>query len=341
MKVQLLVLCATASMVALSCSKAKDATAPDAAQGTQYVSAYSSVDNPLSKAPVDNTAVLSGIIFYFHESAVGGITDPASPDLPDYADNNGSGPVSVASREAGTGVDQGGKITFASPFPYNKTTNDFVYATAFYTNGTTDLSDSGANVFGIDGSQDVLHTELWDAGNMSSPNTTGLTFKHALANIKVVCKGKAGEAIAPIRTAWGNIESITLVGTNTRIRFNRPCLGADPTFEIPKDLPLRGKDYAAFPTAGVEIPASDAADALVAAAMVAPTESSALKFKVKGKNTAEVEVDVTLSGNLEVGKTHTVTFSFGAKDLKVEVTSSTITAWDPNGNTGDSTIENP
>lgn len=341
MKVQLLVLCATASMVALSCSKAKDATAPDAAQGTQYVSAYSSVDNPLSKTPVDNTSVLSDILFYFHESAVGGITDPASPDLPQYEQSGGAGSISMASREAGTGVDQGGKITFTTPFPYNKTTNDFVYATAFYIDGAIRGGVTSHDIYTINGSQDVLHTELWDAGNMSSPNTTGLTFKHALANIKVVCKGKAGEAIAPIRTAWGNIESITLVGTNTEICFQRPCLGADPTFEEPKDLPLRGKDYAAFPTAGVEIPASDAADALVAAAMVAPTESSALKFKVKGKKTAEVEVDVTLSGNLEVGKTHTVTFSFGAKDLKVEVTSSTITAWDPNGNTGDSTIENP
>lgn len=327
MKTKLLLTCAAATLVAFSCTKSNEQGETPGAVHDGYVHANAAIDGQASTRSIaDNSSVLTDIIFMHAESSTDGLTDPAD--------------LTFKNRQLACKRAADGKITFTTPILYNKTTNDYIYLKGVGMGGAvfSDEDTAGAN-YNYDGSNDILFVKMWNAGNIAVPKTTGMTFEHAMANLHVICKAKEGESIDAIRAAWGDISKI-------EVRNEPGLIVILPSGDVHYSLaagafPLLKGDYTPF--VATAIPASDNTT-VTAAAMLTPTDSPVIQFKITGSvSGAVIEKDVTLTGadaKFEAGKTHIVTFTFGAKDKNVEVTTSTINAW-KTGFTGGETIENP
>lgn len=190
-------------------------------------------------------------------------------------------------------------------------------------------------VWAINGKADILLSTLnaaqsYDAGKYSAPTTGTMTFKHALAQLEVICKAMPTTNVAAdlVQSVWGNITKIELLTSPGDMTYTYATNAL--TYGAAAAKPLLYKDYtsAFFPVA---IPANNSS-VVTAAGMFAPS-TGIIRLKVYSVNFPDgIMIPVQLKNssdvacNFEAGKRYTVTLTFGADDKNIEV-KSTIADW--------------
>ena len=180
-------------------------------------------------------------------------------------------------------------------------------------------------------------TDVWNAGQYSSPITTGMIFRHILARIEVICQAESSSTLTVVQTVWGKIESIKFTDALPEMTYTY-ATDAVAVSGTPADFTLlNGATY----TTGAFTPAAIPANgntAITASAMLPPVAGTNITLKIKTVEQQEITKTITLSGNFEKGKIHTVTLTFKANGKDIDVTTSTIEEW-TDGYVGNGDIE--
>ena len=249
----------------------------------------------------------------------------------------------------------GGDITFATVQTYDQKENKNAYFVAYYPVRENSSSSDNTATWTIDGKTDILYAERYDAGSYTSITSgSTMTFKHALAQIRVICKGATGAAQDVIDDVWGKITKIEIetkakaTYTYATQKFAYEVNSQSP--ETTDKLPLLGSNYQALTTEGVQIPADITAagandnngdDGAIAAGMFAPDDNESSTAPIKLTITTKKDNAETTSGPIEVqlmngsnenaafvsGKKHTVTLTFNSKEKNITVTKTEVAAW--------------
>lgn len=274
-----------------------------------------------SKAALLPASALTGI----HFLKVDGTVAPA----------NMAGAVAYTGDRAATSE---GAITFVSAPQYAMNDNN-AYLVGCYPGaaGGATVTEGTSVGWAIDGATDILVTPIWDAGKYSAAKTTGMAFKHELAQLEVVCQAESGVPAGSVQATWGNITGIELVGTKTNALYTYADNAV--TFTGSADKALLQNDYtAAFAPKAIADNGSVAVDA---AGMFAPS-TGVITLKVTTAAGGEKIIPVTLRSagadkDFEKGLKHTVTLTFkaGSKDVSTETA---IDVWGE-GYKGEGTVE--
>lgn len=222
-------------------------------------------------------------------------------------------------------VDNATHVSFTTPQYYDLTNSSYFIG---YFPATS--NDGKRASWKMNGKMDIMTTEkdIYDAGSIFAQKVPVMRFRHALAQLEVICTSEQGTT-ETARERWGQIEYIKIKETAPYVEFwfNDRLLMYINYF--PEAIALSQADYTAD-FAPIDIP--DVGSTVVnAAGMFAP---SGQKFSllVKMKNSSadqEVLVDMGASKSFDKGKRHIVTVIFSAKEIKVKTT---IDEW----KTGDS-----
>ena len=226
--------------------------------------------------------------------------------------------------------DNNGNITFTSPQDYNLNGNN-AYFVAYWPTAIT--TEPGKLTWTISGNVDILKTEIYNAGSYTAPVITGLTFHHALAQLKVILNVDENTSLEVAKAVWGKITRIELTTSETMTytyATNKLTYGTKKLLSLYKD------DYSAkFENQTYELVKDNTA--IVATGMFPPSTGTApIKLKVTGSTNVTGEVEVQLmNGNTEAGfesgKTHTVTLSLGVNPQEIIVSTTTIEPWGTGG----------
>lgn len=105
---------------------------------------------------------------------------------------------------------------------------DITFATAQYYDGANNayfvgyfpaaVVASNVATWTVDAKTDIMTSQVVDAGTDALPLNPALAFKHALAQIEVICKAEAGNHEA-VKTRWGKIEYIKLKDATPTVTF--------------------------------------------------------------------------------------------------------------------------
>lgn len=278
--------------------------------GTRQIEAVSDIEGVATRAVVGTQAALDGIVFVRYD-------DVATNKTAGF-DFSASAAIS-GSRAAGVS----GAITFSPAQSYDKANDKTAYLVGYHPAGTL---TSKVATWTLDGATDILMTDVWNAGRYSSPLKTGMTFRHVLARIEVICQAESGSALSVVQAAWGNITAIKFADalpamTYTYATNTVAASGTKADFPL-----LNGATYAKGAFTAVGVPATGN-KTVTASAMLAPVDSKTVTLKVTTATGGEKSLPITLSGNFEKGKVHTVTLTFKANGKDIDVTSSSIVDW--------------
>ena len=352
----------TAALIMLTaCSQSEVETE---GQTTREIHATSVIEGASTKALIEGTdAALSDLTFLRVD------IDASSGGTPSSYDFSSSSPITGSSRATSSG-----KITFGSsgtPQEYDKVSKKNAYFRGYTTEGlkestsVTSSSVSPTAVWEIKGTNDILMTDVWDAGNYSAPKTTGMIFRHLLSRIEVVCKAETGSSLDVVKAAWGKVTKIEVLNANPELKYTYSsntieASGTPAAFALHKDYTTTESPT----TLEVDIRASDYSEADVdAVAMIpvipltggSPSYSFQLKVTTAGTKTGDLQgeaiiidqINVSLnngsSSNLamEAGKIHKVVLTFKADGRTISCESSSIVAWDTTGNSGTGEVVKP
>ena len=224
--------------------------------------------------------------------------------------------------------DNNGNITFTQSQDYNLNGNN-AYFVAYWPTAIT--TEPGKLTWTISGNIDILKADTYDAGSYTAPVITGLTFRHALAQLKVVLKVAESTSLEVAKAVWGKITKIELTTSETMTyTYATNAL----TYGTKKPIPLYKNDYSAkFENQTYEL-VKDNTD--VIATGMFPASTGKIKLKVTGSTNVTGEVEVQLmnentEAGFESGKTHTVTLSLGANEKDITVSATTIEEWTDGG----------
>lgn len=231
-----------------------------------------------------------------------------------------------------------GAIAFASPQYYNKDGDKSFFIG--YHPAPDVTSDNNTANFTIDGTKDIIATNIFDAGTRLSPVTSPITFNHLLSQIDIKIVAPTNDDI----NYFGGITSVKIVEQpNTCVLT---CEAA------PSLSTTSGSEE--FTVASIS-PSSPVTLTTTAAScgtfMIVPREGTlntetskkevTLKLKIATANTAEQEVAVTLSSRsadtyaIPAGQKSTITLTFKQKGISG---SGAISAWGEEGGTGSEEI---
>ena len=344
----------TAALIMLTaCSQSEVETE---GQTTREIHATSVIEGASTKALIEGTDVaLTGLTFLR-------VDIDASGGTPNSYDFSSTTPITGSSRAT-----NGGKITFGSsgtPQEYDKESKKNAYFRGFTTENIKTPGTNGTAEWEIKGTNDILMTDVWDAGNYSAPKTTGMTFKHLLSRIEVVCKAETGSSLDVVKAAWGKVTKIEVLNANPELKYTYSsntieASGTPAAFALHKDYTTAENPT----TLEVDIRANDYSGTDVdAVAMIpvipltsnTPSYSFQLKVTTAGATTGESQgsaitidqINVSLmSGSnivaMEAGKIHKVVLTFKADGRTISCESSSIEAWDTNGNSGTGEVVKP
>ena len=224
--------------------------------------------------------------------------------------------------------DASGNITFDASAPqyYNPNGNN-TYFVAYWPTATT--TETGKLTWTISGNVDILKTEIYNAGSYTTPNTNGLNFQHALAQLKVILNVDENTSLEVVKNVWGQITKIELeTPENMTYTYADNKLTNSTTTT---DLQLYNPDYSVFTSYTLV-----ETNANVIATGMFPPSTGTITLKVTGSTGAIGEVAVQLKDNntnkdFEAGKNHTVTLSLGANEKDITVSATTIEPWGDGG----------
>ena len=224
--------------------------------------------------------------------------------------------------------DKNGDITFTPSQDYNPNGNN-TYFVAYWSTATT--TENGKLTWTISGNVDILKTDIYNAGSYTTPNTNGLTFQHALAQLKVILNVADNTSLEVAKNVWGQITKIELeTPENMTYTYETNAL----TYGTGKPMPLYKDDYSTkFENQTYELVKTNSN--VIATGMFPPSKGK-LKLIVTGSTGATGEVEVQLmNGNTEAdfepGKSHTVTLSLGVNPKDITVSTTTIEPWTDGG----------
>ena len=331
-----------------SCSKSEKTTTPDnptpqqpreirisaAIEASAQTKAVTREVTTL-EGPIDGTADIPNIQFLHKDDA----NSTQSSGL------SFEGVTAITGTRGKNADSGGGNITFDNSAPqYDLVDNKYAYFVAYYPAGSV---TSNVATFTIDGKTDILYAPLFNAGRYTDiTSTPAMTFKHALAQLEVVCKAEENVSPDVMAKVWGKITKIEIATKETaKYKYS------DQSFEFTttesggsNKLPLLGNDYkTAFAADGIEIPASTNTT-VNAAGMFAPDNAAnstapiklAITTQVGSENAVTTEVTVQLtdggssstSKGFERGKKHTATLTFKSSTKEISVTGTTVDKWD-------------
>lgn len=285
------------------------------------------------EGPIDGTTDIAGIQFLRKDDDNSTQTSGLSFDG-----------VTVITGTRGKNADSGGgNITFDNSAPqYDLVNNKYAYFVAYYPAGAV---NSSVATFTIDGKTDILYAPLFNAGRYTDiTSTPAMTFKHALAQLEVVCKAEENVSADVMKEVWGKITKIEIATKETaKYKYS------DQSFEFTttegsgsgsKKLPLLKADYKTT-FESIDIPASTNSTAN-AAGMFAPAAENSndaitLTITTQIDNGSEVTTEVSVqltdgessptNKGFERGKKHTATLTFKSSTKEISVTGTTVEAW--------------
>ncbi|MCD8094461.1 MAG: fimbrillin family protein, partial [Bacteroides sp.] len=298
-------------------------------------------DESTLTGPIDGTVDIPGIQFLHKDAAASEATSGLSFE----------GVSVITGTRIATGTtNTGSSITFNGSAPqYDQKENKNAYFVAYYPVRENSSSSDNTATWTIDGKTDILYAERYDAGTYIATITGGespMTFKHALAQLEVVCMAEKDVSAEVMKKVWGQIQKIE-ISTLAKAKYKY----SDQSFEF-KDasdgttaanIELLQKDYkTAF--AAIDIPshvATPSADNVVAAGMFAPAAENStaaitltITTKVDGADASAVTTNVTVqlakdgtNKGFERGLKHTAILTFKTSKVDIEVTGTTITPW--------------
>ena len=352
MKQKTILLTATLLILA-ACSQSEIETEEGA---TREIKATSVIEGASTRALIGTDAALSDLTFLR-------VDIDASSNKPTSYDFSSSTPITGSSRAT-----SGGAITFgngSSPQNYDQESKKNAYFRGFTTENIKTPGTKGTAEWEIKGTNDILMTDVWDAGNYASPINTGMTFKHLLSRIEVVCKAETGSSLDVVKAAWGKVTKIEVLNANPELKYTYSsntieASGTPVAFALHKDYTTTDNPT----TLEVDIRANDYSGTDVdAVAMIpvipltggSPSYSFQLKVTTAGATTGETQgqpitidqINVSLSNAgssnlaMEAGKIHKVVLTFKADGRTISCESSSIEAWDTNGNSGTGEVVKP
>lgn len=220
-----------------------------------------------------------------------------------------SAPTSAISGSA-----SGASIELTPKAFYNPDKANSTYIRGYYPEGTP--SNGVVTLSNTTGSEDIIMTDLVDAGNKTSTTSPSLTFAHKLSqlNFKVL----AGEGFANDIT----LTSITVKNVALPTGFN--LITGAITYDAATNLLVPG----------ISDPTIAAAEASVGSAiMVKPISSTTLKLDIVTSAGTFSDVSTTLSKiDTNGGTSYTITLTFKQKEI---TTTASVTAWESETGTGD------
>lgn len=319
MKKQTLVISAIAALIAVSCTKSEQ---PGVQIQSEYIRPIASIATTRALVS-DNSAVLTDLKF-LHKMDVAGLTDPG---------------ISFASLTPIDGSRAAtGAITLTPAQPYDKVGDKTSYLLGY--TGTDANLAANKVTWTNTGIIDILTTNSWEAGTYLVPKTTGMTLRHALSRIEVICAANSASDLDVIKGTWGNITSIKFKDAPTTLVLD--CTNNTTAAGVTKaNLPLNsGNTYTAvgFTPAPIE---ANGSTTVMASAMIPPTELTTCKLIVSSALMPDVEVDVEFKDAQNVaipckpGIIHLITLNFNVKDKTIQAQTTTITEWTIGGTSQD------
>ncbi|MCS2893548.1 fimbrillin family protein [Parabacteroides faecis] len=309
---------ASAVMLLVACSKSETNIVEPQGHMRQ-IKAKSAIEGVTTRAVVATDAEFSNIVFVRYDDRAKNLTGNFNFSATDAV----SGSRTV-----------GGAITFTPGQQYDMDDDKTVYIRGYHPAGTL---VSGVATWTPDGATDILMTDVWNAGKYSSPITTGMVFRHILARIEVICQAEVGSSLLVVQTVWGKIESIKFADAMPDMTYTY-ATDAVAASGMPTDfMLLNGATYTIGAFTPAAIPANGST-AVTASAMLPPVMGTNVTLKIKTVEQGEITKAITLSGNFEKGKIHTVTLTFKANGKDIDVTTSSIEEW-TDGYVGNGDIE--
>lgn len=335
------------ALVALaSCSKSEEIattpTNPDTPIAPKEIRISAAIEasaqtktNTTVTGPIDGTTEITGIQFLRKDANPSELVEGAL---------SFDGISAIGGKRATS--TSGGNITFDGSAPtYDQTENKNAYFVAYYPAGTV---ANNVATLDIDGKTDILYAPLFNAGTYTATITSGsvMNFKHALAQLEVVCMAEENISGDVMKEVWGKINKIE-ISTLAKAQYKY----SDQSFEF-KDaangttaanMALLQKDYkTAF--SAIDVPTyvgTPSSNDVVAAGMFAPaaennTDAITLTITTQVADQSEVTTQVTVqlkdgdpSSNkgFERGKKHTAILTFKTSTKEISVTGTTIAPW--------------
>ncbi|MCD8094460.1 MAG: fimbrillin family protein [Bacteroides sp.] len=227
--------------------------------------------------------------------------------------------------------DASGNIAFTTSQDYNPDGNNTYFVAYWPAEATTETNQY---TWTISGDADILITEIYNAGSYTAPITTpGLTFSHALAQLKVVLNVAENTSLDVAKAVWGKITKIELTTSET---MTYTYATNELTYGMEKPISLYKNDYTTkFENQTYELVKGNTD--VIATGMFPPsTGTTPIKLKVTGSTNVTGEAEVQLmdgntSKGFESGKTHTVALSLGANEKEITVSATTIEEWTDGG----------
>lgn len=225
-----------------------------------------------------------------------------------------------------------GAITFTDAVkPQYLITEQNAYFVAYYPGQP---QDNEIVTWTITGRDDIMLTDIWNAGRYSAPLTgTGdpkLIFKHQLAQLEVICVADVSEVpLSMIQLAWGDIMSIELTNAYPQMRYSYASNKITINGTKANNVLLKPDYNTAFTS--ITIPAATNTS-VNAAAMLAPS-TGPLQLIVKTTNVViGVPITVQLKQNgvnkdFEVGMRHTITLKFMPNANDIVIVGTSIQGW--------------
>lgn len=321
------------------CSKSETQRPGQGQPSDGVIRVFAGVEAP-TKAVVSQVTGVDGVAFRLIHAAAKPIDFSTASDM--------TGNIAAGSESAG------GAVTFSAAPNYEQENDHNAWFIGYYPVGTV---NGNVVTWTVDGTTDILLTEaVWDAGKYSAPKTTGMTFKHQLSQVEVVCHAVSGSAISAVRAAWGKIKSISFVDAPETLTFDYSDMNAAPLAAngATKALKALFADYEGAAITAFEIPESGDGD-IRARAMLAPTakldNSTSFKLQVVTEGpTDEAGDDITAIVNVKIGasgaedmvkgKTHKVTLTFQIDGQKIVADQTTIDKWEA-GSEGSGDVSKP
>lgn len=261
----------------------------------------------VSKAALDNTSSLTGVVFH-RVDRVGSGGPPNCYGTPGLTANRATN----------------GDITFDVPQYYHATLPTFIVS--YYPAGTVNQEDVD---IAIDGKTDILCRPMTTiSGTAAAPAPTTIEYQHTLAMVEVNCKAENGKD-TEVQSRWGKVVGLKLKNTHPTMKV---CLGTGFDFNhtgTPTTIALWNANFEAF----APITLTDANSAVQSRGMFAPNAGVldlVITTQRDGGNPVDKELKITLPGAAEfkAGFKHLLTLTFKASLLEeIEVTS-TIKDWE-------------
>jgi hypothetical protein len=324
------ILLTTTLLILAACSQSEIET--EEQRAPKEIKATSVIEGASTRATIQGDVALSNLTFLRVDDASN------NPSSYDFSTND---EITGCSR-----ADNGGKITFSTAPKYDQTSNKYAYLRGFTTENAASSAKSNT-VWTIDGATDILMTDVWNAGKYDDAKTTGMTFKHLLSRIEVICKAEptSTSTIDVVRAAWGNVTGITVLGVNKKVTYtyNNNTIAYSETDEFA--LLKEYTSSSAFEAKEIhETSYTGNADAVAMIPPITATDNHSFQLKITTTKVTEgLTVNVSLdnsNASMEAGKIHKVTLSFKADGKNISIASSTIDPWS-DGSTGETNVTKP